>query len=137
MPEFGATSKKRLKTCHPILQKIFTVVIEEYGCTVMSGYRGEVEQNTLYALGYSKLKYPLSYHNNANEEDKSESLAVDAAPDNGLWEATEKQWFMFAGIVKGVAKALGYKITWGGDWNNNYIFNDQKFIDYAHFQLEL
>jgi peptidoglycan L-alanyl-D-glutamate endopeptidase CwlK len=34
-----------------------------------------------------------------------------------------------------VANTLGIKIRWGGDWNGDLQFRDEKFKDLPHFEL--
>lgn len=136
MPYYSELSKQRLSTCHPILRKIFRIVIQIYGCTIICGWRGEQEQNEAFNSSNSTKEFPDSYHNKLDENDKPESWAVDAIPDEGGWKATERQWYIFAGLVIGIGFTLGYKITWGRDWDKDYDFDDQKLMDYAHFQIE-
>lgn len=137
MPKFGATSTANLATCHPVWKKILNKVIEMYDCSVLEGYRNEERQNYLYSIELSEVQYPNSYHNKTDEKGKPESWAVDVAPYPNLWKSKIIQWYIFAGIIKGVAFSMGYVVTWGRDWDSDYIFNDQTFNDFAHFQLEL
>ena len=34
-----------------------------------------------------------------------------------------------------VAKEMGVKILWGGDWNGNGVIRDEKFQDLVHFEI--
>ena len=133
MPDFSFTSKERLATCHPDLQRLFNAVIKEVDCTIIEGHRGEERQNRFFLEGGSKVEWPDSKHN------KVPSEGVDAGPyiwGKGLsWEP--KQCYYFAGIVKAKASELGIKIRWGGDWDGDNDVNDQKFNDLGHFELIL
>jgi len=128
MPKFSNKSLDRLETCDKRLQKICYEVIKIYDFSVLQGYRGEQEQNSLYQQGKSKLMYPESKHN------KDPSLAVDIAPYPIDFEDL-KRFYYLAGLMHGAALTLGYKIRWGGDWDNDKDFNDQNFNDLAHFEI--
>jgi len=140
MPSFSETSKQRLKTCHPKLQRLCSHLIQHWNFTVVSGRRGEEEQEELYAKGYSQVRYPNSKHN------KKPSMAVDISPYQsdfgGLiykWnkpEAVKNKYFNFqAGLVHREAQFMKLDIEWGGDWDSDYDFTDQNFHDLPHFAL--
>jgi peptidoglycan L-alanyl-D-glutamate endopeptidase CwlK len=133
MPEFSITSKNRLATCHPDLQRLFNAVIEEVDCSIIEGHREEERQNRFFLEGRSRVKWPNGKHN------KVPSEAVDAGqyiPGKGIsWD--RNQCCYFAGMVKGKALELGIKIRWGGDWDNDNDINDQRFNDLVHFELIL
>ena len=133
MAEFSAASKRRLLTCHPKLQKLFNKVIETYDCTILWGHRGKEEQDKSYFRGFSKVKYPHSKHN------KQPSMAVDVMPYFDLephvrWEDTESIYH-FVGYVQAIADIEGIKIRSGADWDMDFEFDDQTFVDAAHFEL--
>lgn len=126
MPKFSRRSRKQLETCHKDLQILFNMVVEEYDCTIIEGKRDREAQNKYYKEGKSTLQFPDSFHNS----DPSE--AVDVMPYHKdkphiRWDDKEGNK-NFSWFVKGVAKALGIKITWGGDWKN--------FPDAPHWQLK-
>lgn len=133
MPVFSARSKEKLLTCHEDLQRLFNKVIEHRDCTIICGYRGEVEQNEAYFNGHSKLMYPQSMHN------KRPSLAVDVAPyfdcePHIRWEDTYS-FYNFIGYVQGIADTMNIKIRSGADWDNDSDFHDQSFFDTPHYEL--
>jgi len=135
MPSFSPRSKEKLLTCHPDLQRLFNRVIEHRDCTVVSGHRGEEEQNELYRNGYSMKKFPFSRHNSTPSE------AVDVMPYSSTephidWEDT-KSLYNFCGFVQGIACELGIKLRSGSDWDMDWDFKDQFFNDLAHFELVL
>lgn len=135
MPNFSKSSQQKLNTCHHKLVFLFETVVEKYDCTILEGARPDSKQNQLYKAGRSKKKGGQSKHN------QSPSLAVDSSPYPIPKEWGEKdfkelaKFYHFAGYVKGTAARLGIKIRWGGDWNSNNKFNDQKFDDLVHFEL--
>ncbi len=130
MPSFSKASRKRLETCHPDLQRLMNEVIKHWDCTVLEGHRTEHRQNEMVRTGTSQLKWPLSKHN------RTPSEAVDVAPYPIDWQDIER-FRAFGGFVLGVAAMLEIPIRWGGDWNGNRDFKDQKFHDLPHFELLL
>ena len=128
-PKYSARSYKRLSSCHPRLRALFTTVLEGYDHTILCGNRGEKDQMKAYNEGNSKLKYPKSKHN-ANP-----AMAVDVAPYPIDWNNI-KRFYHFGGYVQGIAKTMGIKIRWGGDWSGKRTFK-QKFNDLPHFEVIL
>jgi hypothetical protein len=141
MPSFSKRSESQLATAHPILQRLFRRVIVFYDCIVLEGFRGKDAQNKAFASGNSKLPWPKGNHN------KFPSIAVDVAPydveKRGVNWGNDKvhdrediaRFYNFAGVVKGVAEMLAIPIRWGGDWDGDTYFHDQKFNDLVHFEL--
>jgi hypothetical protein len=62
------------------------------------------------------------------------SRAVDVAPYPIDWNDF-KRFYHFAGIVRAVAHQRGVKIRWGGDWDSDFDFKDERFLDLPHFEL--
>ena len=130
MPYFGTKSKKALATCHPKLQEVFNEVIKKVDCSVLEGHRNKAKQNKAYEEGRSKLKYPNGNHNAVP------SMAVDVVPYPIDWNDRER-FHLFAGFVIGVARGMGIKLRWGGDWNMNWFVSDNNFDDLPHFELRI
>ena len=129
MPKFGARSKNALSSCDERLIKIFNEVIKTVDCSVLEGHRGQSKQDKYYEEGKSKVKYPSGRHN------KLPSMAVDVAPYPIDWDDRER-FHLFAGFVLGIAKSMGINLRWGGDWNQNWFVDDNKFDDFPHFELK-
>ena len=130
MPRFGKRSKKNLKSCDLRLQRIFNEVIKHVDCSVIEGHRDEKRQNKLYAEGKTQVKYPNGRHN------AYPSLAIDCVPYPIDWEDRER-FTLFAGFVKGLAMGMyGIKLRWGGDWDNDFEVQDNRFDDFPHFEIE-
>lgn len=129
MPKFSQRSLQRLKTCHPDLQKLFEEVIKTYDCTIQEGHRSNERQEQLFDEDKTKLRAGQSKHN------KTPSIAVDVAPYPTDWQ-DHKAFIFFAGYVFATADKLGISIRWGGNWDGDSEFNDQKFNDYPHFELK-
>lgn len=85
MPSFGATSKERLATCHPLLIRLAQAVIRDFDFSVICGYRGKEDQDKAYFEGASNAKYGDSLHN------VDPSLAIDVAPWPTLYKNRGKQ----------------------------------------------
>ena len=120
-------SRKLTDLC-PELQAIVPKFVEacaELGIDVLihCTWRGEAEQNKVFAEGKSKLKYPKSKHNAIDENGKPAARAFDAVPYKGR----TCQWSDVSSYEKmgEVAEDLG--LEWGGRWG--------KFRDRPHFQL--
>lgn len=151
MPSFSSKSNERLDTCHEMLQALFGLVIVQYDCSVLCGYRGELDQHHAFVTGHSSVDWPKSKHNT------SPSLAIDVAPyieGRGIpwpqhptkWEyATQRdnyikdlaQFYHFAGYVLGKAEEHDIRLRWGGDWDKDHDLRDNKFDDLVHFELIL
>ena len=128
MPRFGTKSKERLATCDERLQKVFNEVIKHVDCSVLEGHRGQERQDKLYEEGKTKLKFPMGRHNMAP------SNAVDVTPYPVDWEDRERQT-LFAGFVIGIARSMGIKLHWGGDWDMDFRVMDNRFDDFPHFEI--
>ena len=130
MPRFGTRSKKNLKHCDPRLQRIFNEVIKTVDCSVIEGHRDEARQNKLYEEGKTQVKYPNGRHN------AYPSLAIDVVPYPIDWNDRER-FTLFAGFVKGIAKGMyGIDLRWGGDWDNDWEVQDNRFDDFPHYEIK-
>ena len=150
MPEFSAKSMSILKTCRPELQKLCLEVVKTFDCSVISGRRGQLEQEKLFKDGKSNAHWGESPHN------YGESFAVDLVPYPVNWDTeTEiisaagagdvpallsaidsvQRFYALYGYVRRVAEEMGIKIKWGGDWDRDFHFSDNKFDDLPHFEL--
>ena len=139
MPKFSQISFSRLSTCHIELQTLFYEVVRSYDCSVILGYRNEEDQHEAFNSGASQLDWPNGKHN------KNPSMAADVCPYPVNLSTKDvknlARFYHFAGYVKGIAeqlKAQGkmtYSIRWGGDWDSDLDFKDQKFDDLVHFEL--
>ena len=128
MPKFGTRSRNALHSCDEKLIKVFNEVIKTVDCSVLEGHRNKAKQDEYYDEGKSKVKYPNGRHN------KLPSMAVDVCPYPIDWDDRER-FHLFAGFVLGIAKSMGINLRWGGDWNQNFEVDDNKFDDFPHFEL--
>jgi len=145
MPTFSKTSADRLGTCDPPIQKVMNEVVRRFDCTVMCGFRSEFDQTAAVKAGNSKTPWPKSAHNSYP------SRAVDVAPfmawgpdrEKIVWPDPKSKtftkdlavWYLFGGMVLGIAEGMGIKLRWGGDWDGDRQINDQSFDDLPHFEL--
>ena len=129
MPKFGKRSKRRLATCDERLQKVFNEVIKHVDCSILEGHREKERQNQLYDEGKTKVLYPDGRHNDYP------SNAVDVVPYPVNWEDRERMT-LFAGFVIGVANQMGINLRWGGDWDQDFEVQDNKFDDFPHFEIK-
>ena len=134
MAKYSNRSEDRLKECHQDLQTIFNYVIRFWDNTIITGHRGETEQNKKYRLGQSAVKYPNSYHNT------EPSMAVDSVPYPSLYGSRDNM-IAYGGFVMGVAAmlksygAIEHDLVWGHDWDDDQDLEDTNFEDTGHFQL--
>lgn len=133
MPKFSDLSARRLSECDPRLQIVFNEVIKIFDCAITEGHRPKETQDSYYKQGKSDVQWPNSKHNSAP------SKAVDCVPCiGGKVDYGDKINRYFAGIVYAVAamKGVPIKIRWGGDWDSDYDFTDQKFNDLVHYEIK-
>lgn len=131
---WSSRSQEVYDELHPSLQRLVTRIRDEVtDISLTSGYRDEAEQNELFDLGASKLRYPDSKHN------QYPSIAVDLAPypyprhEPKLWGALG----YIAGSAFRIAAEEGLNIRWGGDWDRDGDLTDQNFDDLFHIELML
>lgn len=128
MPKFGKKSLEKYNTLDPDLQKILDEVIKIYDFTILCGYRDKADQEEAFNTGRSKKHFPHGKHN------RLPSIAVDIAPWPIDWENRDRFIFL-AGIIYSIAKRLGIRIRYGGNWSCSWQFEHQSFEDLGHFEL--
>ena len=129
MPSFGKRSRERLESCNSDLRMVFNEVIKSVDCSILEGHREKERQNQLFDEGKTKVLYPDGRHNDYP------SNAVDVVPYPVNWEDRERMT-LFAGFVLGVANQMGITLRWGGDWDQDFEVQDNKFDDFPHFELK-
>lgn len=143
--KFGTTSLKRLKTCDERLQEIMHEVIRIYDITILEGHRTPEQHAINIKNGVTKVAYEKSKHST------NPSLAIDIAPwpipakwgdagADGLYSESEQKerakFYYLAGLVMGIASSLGVSLRWGGDWDGDGSYADQRFDDLVHFEIK-
>lgn len=138
MPSFSRSSRLKLATCHPDLQRIMEEVVKFYDCTILEGSRERIRQELLYTQGKTKVKYPDSKHN------LTPSMAADVAPYPIDWSGAAKnmaRYYYLAGCIRGISSRLKeqgvitHEVRFGGDWDSDDFFDDNSFDDLVHFEL--
>lgn len=127
MPNFSKTSKARLATCHPDIQRLWNEIIKEKDCIVICGARTLEEQQKAFAEGFSKLDGLNKKSKHQVSKEKPLSTAIDSLPYPLDWNDI-KGHTEFAQFVLAKATSLGIELEWGGSWKS--------FKDRPHFQLK-
>jgi hypothetical protein len=113
------------------LQTIVDELLQWVDVSLISGHRGQEEQDEYYRTDRSKVRYPNSKHNSYP------SLAVDLQPypypenEHDLRAALG----YIAGLSMMIAHKYGWKLRWGGDWDSNGSVVDNGFDDLYHLEL--
>ena len=153
MNQYSIKSTNNLETCDGRLIEWCKLILPGYDHSVDEGNRGETEQNYYFEKGLSQFKWPDGKHN------IFPSHAVHLKPYPMKWElilAMDKilregqvlsrqilqrafreyaKFYHFAGYAKRIASEIGISIRWGGDWDSDNDFNDQRFHDLLHWEL--
>lgn len=131
MYKFSKRSLANLANVDQRLVDICYKVLERRDFTVICGHRGKEEQDQAVREGKSKTPYPKSKHNSIP------ARAIDVIPypfSNAYWNDKEV-WKSLAEEFFCAANELGISIRWGGDWNQNGDYKDEKFFDGPHIEL--
>ncbi len=127
MAAFGERSRKHLLTLHPDLQAVLGVMILKFDFAIISGHRGEAEQNEKFSDGTSKKRWPESKHN------IEPSNGVDIVPWPIDWTDSRRFCYL-AGRIMEAADRLAIRLRWGGDWDMDTEIKDHRFSDLGHFE---
>lgn len=137
MPAFTSERSKRvLSELHPDLQAVATVAIKHIDFQLIEGARSLNRQRELYRDGLSTL----------NPDDptiqQSRHLATPAEAFDFLpYPLPENDWnnrplfTAYAHFFIGIGYVLGVPLIWGGDWDGDFEWKDQRFHDFPHIQL--
>ena len=155
MAEFGAASKAKLETCHPLIRRIAEEGIRYVDFTVLhlGAWRSAEVQNELFQSGKSKVEWPKSKHNYvATEEDVAAGYAphvgapLSRAIDVAMWHPDQPhvkwerrgEFYMLGGFLRGIGEMLlpeGWSVRLGADWDRDGYTDDQTFHDLPHVEL--
>lgn len=126
-PDTQAKAQERMKVnaklAHPQIIAFWErfdaeLAKRKYPFIAFEMYRSNERQNRLLKQGVTKAKGGSSPHNYG--------MAVDVVHSKRFWDLTRTEWDIIGAIGKEVARKLGIKVEWGGDWD---------FYDPAHWQL--
>jgi len=135
--KLGSKSRKNLQGVHPDLVKVVERAIEitPVDFTVFEGVRTLNRQRQLVAKGLSKTM-------NSRHIPGADGLAkaVDLVPlvdGKVTWENKHirSHYIPMAKAVLQAADELNVPIRWGGDWDQDGTWTDEKFFDGPHFEL--
>lgn len=128
MPSFSKRSLKARAELHPHLQKLVDLAIKEVDFVILDAQRGRAEQERAYKGGFSKARFSQSAHNYVP------AIALDVVPYpidfNNI--AGFKQ---IAKTFMRIAKENNLPVRWGGDWDMDGDWKDERFLDWGHFEL--
>ena len=141
MNKWGKKSLRHYQTLDDDLKLLADEVLKVHDCSVLQGYRDKETQDRYFLNGTSSVRYPFSKHN------RMPSMAIDLAPYiPGEDPYDMERVLFFAGIVLGIANklyaegAMAHKVKWGGTWRYSldapFAFDEDRFFDGVHFQLE-
>lgn len=125
----GKRSLDRLQGVHPDLVKVVKRAIEitPFDFTVIEGVRSKEKQAENVKKGVSQTMN--SRHLTGH--------AVDVAPliDGAIPWNDKTKFNTLSNVMFQAARELNIPIRWGGDWNENGDWKDEKFYDGPHFEL--
>ncbi len=131
-------SEAVLATVDPRLRRVADYVLPLWNCTAIEGARSDERQRELFALGKTRIDGVTRKSKHQVGGGQALSLALDLAPwypDLGIpWDRPEL-FRAFANFVLGVAAVKRVRLRWGGDWDGDHRFDDQRFHDLPHFEL--
>lgn len=128
MPKFSSRSIKARKELHPTLQKLVDAAIKEIDFVILDGQRGRAEQERAFKAGNSKAHFGQSAHNYIP------AVALDVCPYPIDWDHAEK-FRAIAKVFMRIADEHDLPIRWGGDWDMDGDWKDERFLDWGHFEL--
>jgi len=144
MARYGRVSQERLEHVHPLLFDLcFQVVSNHCDNSVVYGVRTEAAQRILVEKGFSKTMNSMHLPRHQDSPDRLSleqggmSWAVDLAPYPINWNDISRFIFL-GGIMLAIAKQTfpdDWYLRWGYDWDGDTHFDDQTFMDGAHFEL--
>ena len=123
---FGKRSLNNLDGVDPQLVELAKVALQvsSVDFMVIEGLRSRDRQRELVSKGLSKTMN--SKHLTGR--------AIDIVPHPVDWN----DWSRFVKVYEAfieASKLTGIKFRWGGDWNMNGSYRDEKFLDGPHFEL--
>lgn len=128
MPTFSARSLKARAELHPKLQAVVDEAIKSVDFVILDAQRGRAEQEKAFKAGNSKAHFGQSAHNYIP------AVALDLCPSPIDFNDAAK-FRSIAKTVMAAAKKLDIPIRWGGDWDMDGDWKDERFLDWGHFEL--
>lgn len=131
MPVFSERSKKARAELHPFLQQLVDEAIKEIDFVILDAQRGRAEQEKAFRGGFSKAKFGQSAHNYIP------AVALDICPFPIDFNNLDKPngFKAIAKVFMRIAKEKKLPVRWGGDWDMDGDWKDEKFLDWGHFEI--
>lgn len=134
MYTLSKASEEKLIGVHPDLVRVVRRAIEitEIDFKVGEGVRTIERQRKLVAEGKSKT---LNSRHIPGRDGLGKAVDLWAMPDGRVsWE--QRHYVEMAKHVLTAAQELGIAIRWGGDWDQDGDWRDERFFDGPHFELD-
>lgn len=128
MPTFSDRSLKARAELHPALKAIVDEAIKEVDFVILDAQRGRAEQEKAFRAGNSKAHFGQSAHNYVP------AVALDIVPYPIDFNNVDG-FRQIAKIFLAVAERLNTPLRWGGDWDMDGDWSDERFLDWGHFEL--
>ena len=145
----GVASTRQLETCAADIKDVLYDAAVVMDFSVLEGKRRVQKQQAVRDAGFSttlqsKHVYPLG----------SPSHAVDIAPypvkwpqkprwiRKLMWKLVQRyvrdiaRFYFLAGYIKRTSEEHGVVLRWGGDWDGDMDFSDQKWDDLPHYEIK-
>lgn len=140
MFELSRSSQSKLDTCSNPVQGAVLYALCYIDVGVLDGHRDEDTQNLYYVQHKSKVKFPNSKHNAKPSDAVDLTIYVKGLGyiDEKTCPKRYRQYYGYlAGLLRAYCVMNGFKFRWGGDWDGDSNFNDQKFDDLQHFEITM
>ncbi len=138
MPVFSNRSISNLVELHGDLQRILRAAIKQVDFVVLDAQRGRAEQEKAFHAGFSKAHFSESAHN------YYPAVAFDICPYPISWEPAKFReiakvigyYDKRQGDGRGLALSMKIPLRWGADWDMDGEWNDERFLDWGHWELD-
>lgn len=133
MYTLSSSSLKMLEGVHPDLVKVVKLAIQksDIDFKVGEGVRTLERQKKLVAEGKSKT---LNSRHIPGKDGYAKAVDLWTMP-NGKVTWVQADYVRLSKHVLDAAKELGVSIRWGGDWDGDGNWKEERFFDGPHFEL--
>jgi peptidoglycan LD-endopeptidase CwlK len=137
LPEF--TSERSQQVRRELTSSLGAVVdsaIQHIDFQLIDGARTLQRQQALYRSGMSTLDGANKRSKHQISKLQPKARAFDflpyPLPDND-WD-NRPLFSIYAGFFIGIGWTKGIELTWGGDWDGDFLWRDQTFHDFPHLE---
>lgn len=122
--------KTMLDDLHPSLRNVLDAA-ESLGIRyrLLETHRSRARQKQLFDDGLTKTLDSLHC------EYPAEAFDIVPVPFRSEDWRDKRRFYFLAGALHAIARTQGIRLRWGGDWDSDGDFRDQKFDDLVHFEL--